>query len=154
MINMTHGGRSYYGAYYGDDHEFSLERQKILAALNAADSNFYTGSRYFKSQEESNDSDYDFFAGNEGPHMVHFLLELGFKYHRSPLMGYDGDPNTAVVLRHPCGVDVQLVVDIPAKIFCQKLLKTMGLLLDAQKDDVYDYWKKAFLFYNALPQLP
>ncbi len=91
--------------------------QAVLQELASLPMNFYlTGSRFFRSYTDS--SDYDFFTADD-PDTEELLLKRGFVVH-SESSYLDSETNK--VLRHPLGIDVQLVVDVFRKSKAQAIL--------------------------------
>jgi len=128
----------------------------LLSALRMSPFEFaLTGSRYFfpadvaRRVDNGESVDYDFYVNND-PQVFEFLHLLGFRMHGDDLTdSYEGDPNIALVLRHKHGnIDVQLVSDIHAKEFVQRMLSELGVLdPDTPREAVKEFWRRGFELY-------
>lgn len=139
------------------------DREKVLTALDVASMSFFlTGSRYFSAslimgrEADGEEVDYDFYT-QDSIGTLQLLMCLGFSVLNDPdtmdlTNDYDGDPNVSTVLRHPVGIDVQLVRDLAAKKFTQELLLYMAPLVQGKhtKDQARVAWNNAYEFYQQV----
>ena len=125
--------------------------QRVLNQMDTSEYKFYlTGSRFFGGCQV-NESDYDFFVEST-PQIVVFLYNLGFKDITASSMYKDSLIH--VIMRHPTGIDVQVVNNIYLKIKAQALLKELGIftwLTDKNYRRVL--WDRAITCISICPPL-
>lgn len=133
-----------------------FDRERILRQLQESEWEFYlTGSRFFKNNGE--ESDWDFFAELSDA-KIDFLKSLGFKL-GLPGSRYDHyiDQEIVMVMRHSCGIDVQLVQNANVKNAAQDLIWIMNLSSSICKTDKAlrnRTWKRAYQYVRASMGLP
>lgn len=97
---------------------------------------FLTGSRFFRPDTVTSQTDYDFFV-EAGPGLVSKLLELGYRPNTEDVLPYTGDRSIKYVLtfRHPPSlkIDIQVVHDAGIKLQAQKLLSGLGVFVRRQE---------------------
>ena len=115
----------------------------VVHSLNSSTYKFVlTGSRFFGTCRP--ESDWDFFTDN-GEAIQQYLVSYGFK--RLETSSYV-DSSIVEVLRHPDGVDVQLVEDAGLKAAAQQILA--GMLAFLPRDAFVDGKKRKEIWDAAL----
>lgn len=120
------------------------KRDQIIEAMEESSFNFHlTGSRFFKTDNDG--SDYDFFTENN-EEVVRFLLDLGFGLPQTKYETDDVDDNCSAIMRHSCGVDVQLSIDVKTRLVVQSIIFSSPRLRSQLYDKTISrvIWKSVF----------